>query len=69
MKINLITHATHCYKGEWLYHGDPFVADNEQDAEELCVLGFAKRAPVYETRVLEAEPRAKRPYTRRVLTA
>lgn len=78
-QVHLISTGSHRYKGVWLKSGDPFVADNERDADELCCTGFAARAQpnTYNTRVLVAEsptahekaPRQKRAYKRRDQTA
>jgi hypothetical protein len=54
-KIPMISTGSHRYEGKWLGNGDPFDALNEQDAEELRLIGFAKRAPVYQTRAMVAE--------------
>ena len=84
-KVKMISTGTHRYGGVWHYATDtePFDVDSEQDADELKILGFAKRvAPdqTYETRVLVAgkpgaqiaavdAPRQKRAYNRRNLAA
>lgn len=84
-KVEMISTGWHRYNGVNLKDGDPFVADSETDADELKVLGFAMRKPAakggtYETRVMTAEPpaagpvgaaepRAKRQYRKRDLTA
>lgn len=73
--VKMIATGTHCYKGVWLHHGDAFETDNEVDADELRLLGFARRAEIYQTRVMTpdigaVEPaRQKRVYNRRDLTA
>ena len=80
-QVRLISTGAHRYNGVWLKSGDPFVANSERDADELCCTGFAQRAPApkdhtYDTRVLVAEsptassagddkPREKRAYKRR----
>lgn len=79
-QVNLISQGVHCYKGVWLRCGDPFIADDEDDASELCCIGFAKLAPAgYATRDMVAteahgtqvpnEAMRKRTYLRRDLTA
>lgn len=73
--VPLISTGSHRYEGVWLKGGDPFVANNETDASDLCALGFAKRVPGYMTRDLAAEQdamaavRTKRAYKRRDLVA
>ena len=81
-KINLIATAYQCYGGVWFKSGEPFVAENEEDASELCCIGFAKLAPgTYATRDMVAvepgdalaeatgEVRKKRQYNRRDMVA
>lgn len=79
-KVELIATAAQLYNGAPLLPGQPFEANNEDDASELCVIGFAKRAPAtYETRDMAATPvaaqvnapveRVKRQYNRRDITA
>ena len=81
-KVNLIATAYQCYGGAWFKSGEPFVANNESDASELCCIGFAKLATgTYDTRdMVAAEPgdaraeatgevRKKRQYNRRDMVA
>lgn len=83
-KVNLIATAYQCYGGAWFKSGEPFVADSESDASELCCIGFAKLAPgTYVTRDMVAvdpgtpdalaeatgEVRKKRQYNRRDMVA
>lgn len=80
-KVNLIATAYQCYGGAWFKSGEPFVADNESDASELCCIGFAMLPPAtgYATRAMEASETSaaraapdvvkKRPYNRRDLVA
>lgn len=78
-KVSLISQGNHRYEGVWYYSGDPFEANNEVDATELCLLGFATRAKQqYDTRVMTPDAaldsaakvpadKPRRPYNRRNL--
>lgn len=82
-KVSMISNARHLYGGRALVSNQSFEANNETDAQELEILGFASRVksaqPTYETKPMvaqqgaeaptgAAEQRVKRQYKRRDMT-
>jgi hypothetical protein len=44
-KVRMVSHTKHTYKTRVVQPNDEFEVDNEQDADDLEVLGMAKREP------------------------
>lgn len=74
-KVPLVATAAQLYNGLPLKPGETFDANSENDADELCTIGFATRAPGHDTRAVTAEqpalqaPTARRAYKRRDMRA
>jgi hypothetical protein len=58
----LISQGVHRYNGVWLHSGVPFETLNEEDADDLVTIGYARRAPTeaptYATREMVAQTSA-----------